>query len=293
MGQILSISVIVLLSVLTLTFFYLYIGLCGSFVYRNRLLISIPVTAIVAVLTSVAVIFQIKDKTFVYRLCMLVMLCASIVMLILYLLKLSGFWEKVDSVQDLREYISSYGSFAVVAFILLQILQVVILPVPGVMAIGAGTALFGPLQGAVYSLIGIMCGSLIAFFIGRVLGYKATKWLVGDGLDKTLKQVEGKDKIILSFMFLFPFFPDDVLCFVAGMSSMSWKYFLIMITIARVISTFFTSFSVSGSLIPYDTWWGILIWAVIFIATVSVALIIYKRGDKIEKYIVEKFRKKG
>lgn len=291
LGQILAIAIIVLLAVLTLVFFYLYMSVSGGYLYRHRLLFGAIVTAVIAIFTAVAIVFQLKDKSFVYRLCMLVMLTAVVVLVILYLLKISGFWERVDSIEDIREFISSTGGWAVFAFIFVQFLQVVILPVPGIVSIAAGVALFGTFKSCVYSFIGIMLGSLFAFFVGRILGYKAAKWLVGDSLDKALESVKGKDKIVLSFMFLFPFFPDDVLCFVAGISSMSPTYFLVMITITRIISIFFTCFSISGKLIPYNTPWGIAIWAAIFAATIAVAVVIYKNGEKIERFFAEKFKK--
>ena len=68
-------------------------------------------------------------------------------------------------------------------------------------------------------------------------------WVGKENLDKALKAVKGKDKAILTFMFLFPFFPDDILCFVSGLSSMSTGFFIIMITITRFISIFISCFA--------------------------------------------------
>lgn len=288
-----SVAVIILLSVLTLAFSYLYINANSGFLYDHRGLFFTVILVVVSILTAISIVYQIKDKSFVYRLCMLTMLTSCVVLIVLYLLQISGFWDKVDSAQDIREFVSSTGGYAVVVFIVLQILQVVILPIPGILMIGAGTMLFGPLLSSVYSFIGIMAGSLLSFFIGRFLGYRAVKWLVGDSIDKVLKSVKGKDKVILSFMFLFPFFPDDILCFVSGISSMSVRFFVIMISIARIISVTFTAFSISGNLIPYNTWWGLLLWGVIFIITAIVCVIIYKNGEKIEKKLLSIFNKKS
>ena len=148
-------------------------------------------------------------------------------------------------------------------------------------------------QRPLYSFIGIIIGSFIGFFIGKYLGYKVVTWLVGkETLDKWLNAVKNKDRIVLTFMFLFPMFPDDVLCFVAGLSSMSTPYFMVMVTISRIITISVTSYSVNGSLIPYNTWWGLLIWAVIIAFTVIATILIYKNGDKIERKFVKLFRKK-
>ena len=137
----------------------------------------------------------------------------------------------------------------------------------------------------------IFCGSVVAFAIGRVVGYKAVCWIVGkDDLDKWLEKVKGKDYLLLSIMFLLPLFPDDILCFVAGLSSMTWRYFLIMITVTRVISVFTTSYSLQ--LIPFNTWWGILIWLVLAAAVIASFWFVCKYSDKINDFIKNKFKLK-
>ena len=126
-----------------------------------------------------------------------------------------------------------------------------------------------------------------------MFGYKVAGWLVGkENLDKGLELVKGKDKVILTFMFLFPFFPDDVLCFVAGLSSMSVPYYIVMITITRIINIVVSAYSVNGSIIPYNTWWGILLWIAVFILVAALCYVIYKHGDKIENFFKSKFSKR-
>jgi uncharacterized membrane protein YdjX (TVP38/TMEM64 family) len=207
-------------------------------------------------------------------------------------LKISGFLDRINSVEDFREYISSFGNYAVILFILIQFLQVIVLPIPSFITVGAGVLLFGALYGAIFSAIGIILGSVVAFIIGRFFGFKVAKWLVGEeSLQKGLKSIRGKDKLILTFMFLFPFFPDDVLCFVAGITTVSATYFIIMICIVRVVTVFASSYSMNNSIIPYNTWWGILLWIVFFAATIVLTIIIYKYGEKIEKAIFKKRKK--
>jgi len=118
-------------------------------------------------------------------------------------------------------------------------------------------------------------------------------WLVGgDNLNTWIKRMKGKDKILLTFMFLFPFFPDDILCFVAGITAMSPTFFITMIFITRIISVFTSSFSMNNSLIPYDTWWGIVIWIVFFAFTFLATYFIYTKGEKISSFISKKLKRK-
>ena len=98
--------------------------------------------------------------------------------------------------------------------------------------------------------------------------------------------IKGKDYLILSIMFLLPLFPDDVLCFVAGLSSMTWPYFLIMIFVTRALSITLSALSFDS--IPFTTWWGLLCWALIIGAVVALFYLVIKYSDKIDWFIKNK-----
>ena len=116
-----------------------------------------------------------------------------------------------------------------IVYIIFQYLQVVLLPIPSVVSTLAGVALFGPWWTLLFSFIGIWLGSISAFFIGRKLGYKAVAWMVGEEtLNKWQKKLKGKDALVLTLMFFLPVFPDDVFCFISGLSSMKKRYFFII-----------------------------------------------------------------
>lgn len=290
----LNIILIFLIGVIGVVFISLYLDtLDFGKIYQYKTVVQISVFCICFSLTLLTMILYLLGYDFVYKLAYLTIIAIPIIFTSLYFLKINGITDKIDSVADIRNYVSGFGAYAVLVFILIQFLQVVVLPVPGVLTIGAGVLLFGPFWGSVYSLTGILLGSFVAFFIGRALGYKVASWLVGKkNLESAMKKVKGKDKVILTFMFLFPFFPDDVLCFVAGLSSMSVKYFSIMIVITRIISVVTSSYSINGSIIPYDTWWGIMIWGILILIVAFVSYFVYTYGDIIEKYVQKRFHKK-
>lgn len=291
---VLSCSVIVVLGAAAIVFGLLYMNLTNiSFLERHTSLIETLFIIIIGLVTIISVVCQLSDKKFVYRLTFLTLILMTAALAVLYVMQITGLWDKIDSVEDLRNYVSGFGGYAVFIFIAIQFLQVVVLPIPGFITVSVGVLLFGAFRGSVYSIIGIVSASIVAFFIGRVFGYKVAGWLVGkENLDKGLELVKGKDKVILTFMFLFPFFPDDVLCFVAGLSSMSVPYYIVMITITRIINIVVSAYSVNGSIIPYNTWWGILLWIAVFILVAALCYAIYKHGDKIENFFKSKFSKR-
>ncbi len=295
MKKIFSAFILIFLGAATLTFGILYVEVTDiAFFNKHTIVVETLLSIIVTICTVIAVVFGLRDKQFVYKITAVLLGTSAIVLLVLYVVKVSGLWGKIGSIEGLRSYVASYGRFTVPIFIAIQFLQVVVLPIPSMVTIGAGVALFGPFYGAFYSLIGILSASIIAFFIGRHLGYKVVSWIIGEkSLQKGLQLVKGKDTIVLTFMFLFPFFPDDVLCFVAGLSTMSVKFYLVMITATRITGIVLSSYSLGGKIIPFDTWWGIMLWVSIFVITCVLCVLIYKNGESIEKKIKGFFKRKN
>lgn len=264
--------------------------------YKNVPFIADNFNALIAVAGGLSalfilcgILFYAVKKTALYRLIVCTLVFADICAAVFFALCAGDLLGKINSVDALREYIGSTGGMAAVIFTVFCFLQVVLLPVPGSVAVGVGVAMFGPLKCALFSFIGIVLGSVAAFAIGRWVGYRAVCWIVGkDSLDKWLKKLKGKDYLILSLMFLLPLFPDDILCFVAGLSSMTWPFFLVMITITRAISVFSTAYSFE--LIPFTTWWGILIWVVILGLVILAFYLVLKYYEKIDNFIKNKLK---
>ena len=245
--------------------------------------------AMCSVATLAGVLFYILNKQSIFRLIVCVLIFADICAGVFYALCATGLLGTINSVEALREVIGKSGSMAAIIYILFCFLQVVLLPVPGSVAVAVGVAMFGPWKCAIFSFIGIIIGSFLAFGIGRWIGYKAVCWIVGkDSLDKWLEKLKGKDYLILSLMFLLPMFPDDVLCFVAGLSSMTWKYFSVMIVITRAISVVSTAYSFE--FIPFTTWWGLLIWGVLVALVLIAFWLVLKYSDRIDRFIKTKLK---
>lgn len=291
--EIFYIILISLIGCAGIVFSVLYIdAFSNGFWFEYSSVITAITVSIITVLTVLSIMFFSRSKEMVYKLCFLSVLFLSLITLTLYLIKITGLLDKVDSIEDFRQYVAGFGAYAVFLFVLIQFLQVVVLPIPSFVTVGAGVLLFGPFLGSIYSCIGIISGSIVAFLVGRIFGVKVVKWLIGQQmLDKWLAKIKGKDKIVLTFMFLFPFFPDDVLCFVSGITSMSTAFFVIMIVAVRLITVFVSSYSMNNSIIPYNTWWGILLWLIFFVVTILLALFVYKNGEKIENKFKTKIKK--
>lgn len=269
-----------------------FYGSLRPFFVKYAFWLTIAAAIVLSTVCGVGIWFTIKGRGVFYKTLFSVYLFTLFCLVVCFILQKTGFFNIIKDADSLQEYLQTSGAWMPAFYILLQYLQVVVLPIPSIVSTVAGLALFGPFWTTIFSLLGIILGSVTAFFVGRKLGYKAVAWMVGEeALQKWQTKLKGKDNLVLTVMFMLPLFPDDILCFLAGLSSMSFTYFIVMMTIARVLAISATCYSID--LIPFDTWWGLLIWGV-FIAILVFAFIwIYKNLDKIQKKITELKSKKN
>lgn len=260
----------------------------SGFVARHeRLLIALSV-GITAGCFIAAALFSFFGKSVLYRSFVSLFVLALFALVVLFVLQKTGLFYVLGNEEAFGAYMRKAGVWMPLVYIAFQFLQVVILPVPAFVSTVAGVALFGPFKAALCSFVGIISGSLVAFFIGRKIGYKAVAWMVGEeSLRKWLKKVRGKDYFLLTAMFVLPLFPDDILCFVSGLSSMTWQYFVVMIVLARSIGIFATCYSVN--FIPFDVWWGILIWCVLIALLITAFVLLYKNLDTLNDFFKSRF----
>ena len=289
MGRIIFAVIFIVFTATCITFGVLCLhALNIAWITNHILLFSILVSALLLVFGAMGVYFSLKRKDTLTKTFFSGYLLVLLLLVVFYALQKTGFFSVLQDAKKFQEYLEKAGVWMPAVYILFQYLQVVILPIPAVVSTGVGVALFGPFYAMLYSLVGIICGSLTAFFIGRKLGSRAVSWIVGeDTLIKWQTKLKGKDNLVLTMMFLFPLFPDDVLCFIAGLSSMTSKYFCTMIVVSRLLSVSTTCYSLE--LIPFTTLWGLAIWALIVVAVVFGFLYMYKNLDKIEAFIGKYF----
>ena len=140
--------------------------------------------------------------------------------------------------QQLKGIIRSYGAYSPLAYILLQIIQVVIAPIPGGAIEWLGGFLFGVKAGFIYSMIGLILGSWLAFSLARIFEKVAVEKFVPEKTRKRFDYLVEHQGAILSFiLFLIPGFPKDALCYILGLTPMHLGIFLIISTIGRIPGT--------------------------------------------------------
>jgi uncharacterized membrane protein YdjX (TVP38/TMEM64 family) len=152
--------------------------------------------------------------------------------------KIIPHYEAFRDHHQLKEFISSFGRYSPIAFILLQVLQVIVAPIPGGAIEFLGGYLFGIKAGFFYSMIGLILGSMLAFSLARIFEKKIVEKIVSPKTRKKFDYLMGHEGVIVSFLlFAIPCFPKDALCYILGLTPMHFGVFLIISTIGRFPGT--------------------------------------------------------
>lgn len=171
----------------------------------------------------------------------------SIILILLAILLFLGYRNHIfDSAEHFDKFIKGLGMWGPIAFISIQAIQVVIPLLPAPVCCLAGVISYGPWIGFLYNYIGIILGCCFAFGISRKYGFLLAKSIVSDDTyEKYIKWLEhGEKKFekIFAVAILLPAAPDDFLCYLAGLTNMSFEKFLLIMLIGKPFSLMSYSF---------------------------------------------------
>lgn len=173
--------------------------------------------------------------------------------------------------QALQEFIGGFGLWAPAVFFLVQVIQVIVSLIPGNVTTLVGGALFGFAKGFIISAAAIVVGSLLAFALARRFGPLLVRKLAGEKLyDRyqhliTSNTAVSRVRLTLAVTMLLPFFPDDIICLLAGLSALRFRDFCLIILLFRPWGLLFSALVGSGAL-------AVPLWAMVAISAVSIAL---------------------
>ena len=141
------------------------------------------------------------------------------------------------STTSMQRFIQKFGEYAVVIFILLQIIQVIIPILPGGISSVAGLLMFGNGWGLLYSCIGLIIGEAIGFLLVRYYGVSFVQLILSpkkyQRFDQLLTQKTKDIKKVLCLTMLIPFAPDDLVCLVAGLTKISFKEYIQIVLLLK------------------------------------------------------------
>lgn len=160
--------------------------------------------------------------------------------------------------QKISLFVNSFGPLSAIVFVFLQILQVLIAPIPGEITGFAGGYIYGITLGTLYSTIGLSVGSWLAFALSRTFGLPLVEKFVSRNIiSKYDHFMEHKGTFFSFLLFLIPGFPKDALCYILGLSHMNIRSFIVISSIGRLLGTILLS--MQGSCVRNDQNWAFFI----------------------------------
>jgi uncharacterized membrane protein YdjX (TVP38/TMEM64 family) len=239
---------------------------------------------VLMLLALTALVTSFTDRKALFRLCVTAAATLTLLCAVYVVLDLTGAVGLFTDLESIKSVVQSAGSWGMIIFVAIQVLQVALLPIPGVLVTLAGVALYGSLKAFLLSLTGMVIGSVAAFSMGKLFGKAFVEWVAGkENSDKYRKLFNEKGRVIFILMLMFPMFPDDMLCMVAGITAMSYPYFIAVMLLTRPLGLAATCFFGSGKIIPFSGW-GLWAWGGIFVLFAAIFWLI----NKYKKPITEK-----
>ena len=260
-------------------------------------IVSIVLFSSIPVLLTLFLLGIFLKKDGLYKIALTIAYIGAIVLVCVCLVLQSGILDEFLTASDGKELgeklQSRFGNYVYLAVIVVEFLQVTFVPLPSSLVTGAAYYVCGqnPWLAILFSCIGLWLGSFFAFFLGRTFGIKLVKWIAGEKmLLKYNDLIKGKDKIMLIYMFILPVFPDDILCMIAGLTTMSYVGFILIQIISRPLNVGATVLLLHfgtemTSIIPVNKVWGIIVWILIAAVFVALFIVVWRKADKIEEWM--------
>jgi uncharacterized membrane protein YdjX (TVP38/TMEM64 family) len=219
-------------------------------------------------------------STWVRYLVSLLVLAALIIPLILW-------WDQIRAVfmdpQRLAAAIRSAGPWGPLVYLVLYVAQAIVAPIPGQALNFAAGYVFGLIPGILYSWLGLILGTTAALLLARYLGRPLVERLVDPAaLDKMDRLAENRGLFFFFLVFLLPGLPDDMACFVAGLTPLSIPALIVASAIGRLPSVVAAVWL--GVHVQQMPWQG---WLILGGLTVALALVAWRYGARFQDAVLK------
>jgi len=137
--------------------------------------------------------------------------------------------------------INGYGLWGPAILFVLFILQTFLAFIPGQALMVSSGYIYGFTGGILITWISLTVGGQAAFWLARRYGRPfAEKFVSPPVLDRWDKSAAGQGIGFYVISLVLPLFPNDAMCYVAGLGKMSFRRFLVANIVGRGIASFMT-----------------------------------------------------
>lgn len=165
---------------------------------------------------------------------------------------------------QVRAELPKYGALAPIIYIFLYAAQIVIAPLPGAALAYTAGYLFGPVA-AIYSMIGIVIGAALGFFLARRFGMPLIEKLAPKGWVERWHNLAAVNSSFTWFLLMLA--PTaDIFYFIAGLTTLSFRRFMLLVVLGRLPGIILSSY-LGANIEAFGVQWiFVLIFAMLVIA---------------------------
>jgi len=184
----------------------------------------------------------------------------------------------ISDQQAVSEYLKSYGALGPIVLFVLMVAQVFIAVIPGHALMVTAGYVYGGL-GLFIVITSTILGSQVAFMVARWYGRNLINKLASSEIiERWNKAAQHQGIVFYFFSFVLPIFPSDLMCYVAGLATISPKHFFIANILGRTCcAVFVTLIGIYGMHPPVAFW----IVSVLVICTFFAGWALYKKQNSL------------
>lgn len=181
---------------------------------------------------------------------------------------------------EFKAFIESFGVWGFPIMLCIQIFQVVVALIPGEAVETLTGVLYGTLGGFLFCSAGILIGETIIFYLVKNFGKDFAEKVTGSqAMQKfSFLKDENKLKSVIFFLFFIPGTPKDLITYIAPLTKISLKDFLIITLIARIPSIISSTYG-GSVLAERDFWKMAIVYGVIALFSLG-GIFIYQCWEK-------------
>jgi uncharacterized membrane protein YdjX (TVP38/TMEM64 family) len=171
--------------------------------------------------------------------------------------------QTFDSVESVNAFLLDYKSVSAFAYVGFQIFQIAVFIIPGQAIQLAGGYLFSFWFGIILTFAGVLMGTVFTFYLARILGKDAIHLMVGEERTKHyIEKLNSKKALMVIFIiYLIPGIPKDAVTYVAGVSDIEVRSFVIISMLGRLPAMIVGV--MIGSMLNSGSYTGVIILSVI------------------------------
>lgn len=170
----------------------------------------------------------------------LILIATVLVAFWFFQVPLTSFLSGISNRDDVLAAVEQAGWWGPVLLSVLLILQVFLAFIPGQALMIASGYLYGFLAGTLIVWASLVAASQIAFLLSRRYGRPFASRMVTPAVLEKMDYALDRGVIFYSMSLVLPIFPNDAMCYIAGLGTMSSARFLAANMIGRMIAALIT-----------------------------------------------------